>query len=123
MIKNALCKCNLIYPMPQLVLYLILFLITILILLHLNQSEHPSRKQSLYIKKTSDPVSVQTFVNADAEANIFNLINLSPVDDPNHNYNIISDKKHMKTIFHLRKLSITNTNIKIQNGLGLLPEL
>ena len=42
------------------------------------------------------PVSVQKFVNAVAEANIYNLINLNPVGDPNQNYNIISDKLQEK---------------------------
>ena len=79
--------------MLQQVLYLIPFLITTLILLHLNQSEH-RKNQNSYL-------SVQKFVNAVAEANIYNLININPVGDPNQNYNIISDKLQEKYEKHL----------------------
>ena len=83
--------------MLQQVLYLIPFLITTLILLHLNQSEHPPPHR----KNQSSYLSVQKFVNAVAEANIYNLIIINPVGDPNQNYNIISDKLQEKYEKHL----------------------
>ena len=61
----------------------------------------PPEKPKFILKKTTDPVSVQKFVNAVAEANIYNLINQNPVGDPNQNYNIISDKLQEKYEKHL----------------------
>ena len=63
------------------------------LILFLNIPPPPKKK---IILKNTDLVSVQTFVNNVSESNIYNLINLNPVDDPNHNYNIISDKLQEK---------------------------
>ena len=123
LIDNALCKCT-----PN------ISDATAGIVSHTLSDHHPyfitfktiratPEKTKVHIKKKTDPVSVQKFVNAVAEANIYNLINLNSVSDPNQNYNIISDKLQEKYEKHLpAKLVKYNKHIhKIQNG--LLPEL
>ena len=95
LIDNTLCKCT-----PNISDATAGIVSHTLILLHLSRSEHPPppEKTKFILKKKliQYPVSVQKFVNAVAEANIYNLINLNPVGDPNQNYNIISDKLQEK---------------------------
>ena len=98
LIDNALCKCT-----PNISdatashtlfdhhLYFITF----------KSIRATPEKPKFIFKKTTDPVSVQKIVSAVAEANIYNLINLNPVSDPNQNYNIISDKLQEKYKKHL----------------------
>ena len=91
LIDNALCKCtsNISDATAGIVSHTLSdhhpYFIT------LKSIRAPLEKTKFIYKKSCDSVSVQKFVDAVAEANIYNLINLNPVDDPNHNYNIISD--------------------------------